>query len=474
MSKSYFNEDTIVAIATAANVYSAIGVIRVSGPQAFSAAKNVLQPHSKRDNFWQNVSSHQMYRASVISEGRVIDDGLFVFMRGPNSYTGEDQVEIQIHGNPLLLQRVCNAFIQTGMARLAEPGEFSFRAFRNGKIDLSQAEAVADLISAASPQASERALNVLLGNTKKFIDNMKDRLVRCLAEVEVDIDFSDQGVSVINYKEWAVHLNDWVREIESARLAFLQTQPLREGVRLALVGEPNAGKSTLFNAILQEDRSIVSEHAGTTRDVVREQFLLGGVLVRLSDTAGLRATNDSIEHQGIHRTWGEIKSAHIVALVLDASQLTNHAVFLEKVSQFETELEKQNPDAKKLILINKIDLFPNGLPFVISKNASYSIVCLSALKNQGRQDFEAALVRAFSLNNQEEGALLGRMRHFELLGRAVAAVEQAILKVEKDELFPDLLATDLREALSALGEITGEVNSDQVLQLIFSEFCIGK
>jgi tRNA modification GTPase len=269
----YFNEDTIAAIASANEVAAAVGVIRVSGPDAWAASSKIIQKMNGSGFPSEKVESHRLYRALLkAADGYFLDDGMFVWMKSPHSFTGEDVVELHLHGNPQLLRRVMKELMAHGV-REALPGEFSFRAFRSGKLTLDQAESVADLISSRSEESSRRALNQLLGHAKPELELLKKELIDRLAEIEIDIDFSDQGLSIIDYDKWTRKLESWIARVERIRQEFLDSQPLREGIRLALVGAPNSGKSSLFNRLLGEDRSIVSSQAGTTRDVVREALI---------------------------------------------------------------------------------------------------------------------------------------------------------------------------------------------------------
>jgi tRNA modification GTPase len=357
-------------------------------------------------------------------------------------------------------------------ARQALAGEFSFRAFRNGKVSLDQAESVADLISSQSEESSRRALSQLLGHVKPELALLKKELVDRLAEIEIDIDFSDQGLSIIDYAAWEKKLENWCSRVERIRQEFLDSQPLREGIRLALVGAPNSGKSSLFNRLLGEDRSIVNAQAGTTRDVVREALYLKGVLFRLSDTAGIRSTADSIESEGIDRSFGEVRLAQLVVWVFDATEMEE--ALEDRWAALRSHLAS---GAKVLAVWNKADQVaePSSawLSFFRGKQVPTAIV--SAATGTGLPQLTDQLISFFQQSSsQAPDFLLSRRRHFEVLGAASEAVGQALEKVKNGEQFPDLLAIDLRMAMSKLGEITGEFSSDDLLNHIFAEFCIGK
>ncbi|RYZ99473.1 MAG: tRNA uridine-5-carboxymethylaminomethyl(34) synthesis GTPase MnmE [Proteobacteria bacterium] len=474
---NYFNEDTIAAIASAPEVAAAVGIIRISGPRAWPTAAAVLfKPKAGTPFEAAAVESHRLYRALVRrADGQNLDDAMFVWMKGPHSFTGEDVVELHLHGNPYLLRRVLQAVCAAG-AREAMPGEFSFRAFRNGKLSLAQAESINDLISSKSEESSRRSLSQLLGHGVAELALLKRELVDRLAEIEVDIDFSDQGLSILDYDAFDAKLGRWQERVAALRQEFLDSRPIAEGVRLALVGAPNSGKSSLFNRMLGEDRSIVSQQAGTTRDVVRESIYLKDVLFRLSDTAGIRATADSIEAEGIDRSFGEVRTAQAVIWVLDA--LAEGEGSIGSLESRWAELKSHlDPSARVIIACNKADLVkttPRNIED-FAKSAGLPLNLVSASTGEAIRGLIADLVALFAISHTESGNfVLSRWRHYEVLGSAYEAVAAARAKVKSGERFPDLLSIDLRTALSKVGEISGEFSSEDLLHHIFAEFCIGK
>lgn len=474
MAADYFSEETIASIITAANAVSAIGVIRVSGPGAFEKISALLRKTDCSPFQLEKIESHKLYRCTILSkEGQALDDGMFVWMRGPHSFTGEEVVELHLHGNPYLLRKILNEIQHCGV-RAALPGEFSFRAFRNGRLTLDQAESIADLIGSQSTDGARRSVEQLLGRNKGELARLKADLVNRLAEIEVDIDFSDQGLSVLNYELWVEKLEAWCASIEDTRKEFLLSQPLREGVKLALFGAPNSGKSSLFNRILGEDRSIVNQEAGTTRDVVRESIYLDGLLLRVSDTAGIRETGNEIESEGIERSFGEIRSADLMLWVLDG--VLEKETSRESIEARWGRIQGSLPIEKMVVVWNKSDLSEKisatWATFLSEKGVSS--VVLSAKTGAGFDSLRKAIVAKFQKSGAEPSFLISRTRHYEVLGSAVVAVRSAIERVGRGEKFPDLLASDLREALSKIGEITGEFTSDDLLRHIFAEFCIGK
>ncbi len=473
MSSQYFNSDTIAAIVTAANAISGVGIIRVSGPSAWSAVSRVVRRRAGSSFESSGVESHKLVRCIFVgADGREIDDGMMVWMKAPNSFTGEDVFELHLHGSPLLLRAVMHQLQKSGV-REALPGEFSFRAFRNGKLTLDEAESIADLISSRSEEGARRALNHLLGRPRAEIEKLKKELVDRLAEVEIDIDFSDQGLSVFQHENWALCLEKWVARVTAIREDFLRSQPARDGIRLALVGEPNSGKSSLFNSLLGEDRSIVSQEAGTTRDVVREAIEVRGLLFRISDTAGIRSTGNEIEAEGINRSFGEAESAHLVLWIFDGSKSFSKDFLKNELSVFQ---QKTGSSAKVIAVWNKNDLSEmagDWKSFFLQRKIA--VASVSAKNGRGLDSLVDEITRLFSVQAVDQPDFsISRMRHFEVLGKAAESVTQAIQKVRSGEHFPDLLAADLRSALHSLGELTGEFTSDDLLNHIFAEFCIGK
>jgi tRNA modification GTPase len=474
LSGQYFNNDTIAAVITAQNAIAGVGVIRISGERAWESVVCLLSKHGHRSTFEADgVESHKLFRCVVArKDGSPLDDGMFVWMKAPHSFTGEHVIELHLHGNPLVLRLVMQELLHQGV-REALPGEFSFRAFRNGKLTLDQAEAVADMVSSRSESGAMRALNHLLGTPRAEIERMKRVLIDRLAEVEMDIDFSDQGLSLFQHDSWASKLENWVGKVEVIREEFIRSQPLRDGIRLALVGEPNSGKSSLFNRLLGEDRSIVSDEAGTTRDIVRESTQFGGLLFRLSDTAGIRSTANEIEAKGIEKTFGEAGSAHLALWVFDGATYSAANDLRSSLLEMQKRIGK---DTELLAVWNKVDLSPvnaSWQKFFLEENVP--TVAVSAKSGNGLALLKEEIAQIFSRGSSAQPDFsISRTRHYEVLGRAVEFVGEAVRKVRSGEHFPDLLAADLKAALQCFGELTGEFTSDDLLNHIFAEFCIGK
>ena len=436
-----------------------------------------------------------MYRCYFLSEKKeIIDDGMFVFMKTPHSYTGENYVEFHTHGNPYLLNKILGAIVKSGEARKALPGEFSFRAFQNGKMDLSQVEAVADLIASESYENIKASAKILKGEFKRSFFSMKENLVNILAQVELDIDFSDQDISTINYEKIAKNLEIWLEKVNVLCRRYEETIPLREGISTIFVGAPNSGKSTLFNRLLGEDRSIVSKTKGTTRDVVKEKVYFKDLLLLLSDTAGIRTDPGPLEKEGIVRSYGELDKAQLVFLLIGLKdKITKGDFWEEEEVSFIREMLKKlysiNRKAKIFLLLNKIDriekeniddfkqLFLSRLSSEEIKEVSFYTLPISAKEGLGLGLLKEKVLESFSVIAspfQEEGTEVTRKRHYHLLQKASERIKQAIYMIREDRYSPDILCQELRMALDFMGEITGEVSSEDLLNHIFSNFCIGK
>lgn len=481
MASHYLNTDTIVAAATPLHAVGAIGIVRVSGPDAVAAVSKIVRPRNPalQDEAQRlsakRMKTHRLYRCGFFAaDGGLIDEGMFVWMKSPHSYTGEDSFELHAHGNPYIVTRIVEAIIASGLARAAEPGEFSFRAFRNGKMDLAQAESVAELIAAKSHAAMRLALSALHGSARKAVGSIQEDVFAALALVELDIDFSDQGVAQLDYPGLKQRIAGLIERIGACRERFRKTAPLREGIRTAIVGAPNSGKSTLFNQLLGEDRSIVSDVAGTTRDVVRESILFKGVLLVLSDTAGIRDANDAIEREGIARSFVEVKDAHLVLALVDGSDAV--AARRARVEEMLADIRRRNPGAAVILVFNKQDIVTEPeRGRRASEFAGLAPLELSAKTGAGLAALHERILAIFSANDLgDEAGGITQARHDDLLRRAQEHLQGAVARIEGGELAPDLLALDLRAAVDAIGEISGQLSTDDLLNFIFSKFCIGK
>ncbi len=442
--------DTIAAIATAPG-RGGVGVIRVSGPGVAALAQGVLGrlPAPRHASFAR-------FRAE---DGDVLDEGIALYFPGPNSFTGEDVLELQGHGGPVVLKRLLRRCVELG-ARLAEPGEFSKRAFLNDKLDLAQAEAVADLIDASSEEAARSAMRSLRGAFSGEIRTLVDQVINLRMLVEATLDFPEEDIDFLE----AADAHGKLKGIQAQLAAVLRTARqgsiLREGVHVVLVGQPNVGKSSLMNALAGDEVAIVTDIAGTTRDTLREQIHIDGVPLHIIDTAGLRETTDTVERIGIERTWQAIDKADIALMLLDA----RHGL-----TEGEQAILARFPDKlRRLKVFNKIDL--SGEAAGLSELGGVPVVYLSAKRGEGVDLLRSQLLAAVGYESDGQGVFMARERHLDAIRRAAAHLELAELQYRQIELF----AEELRLAQNALNEITGEFTADDLLGEIFSRFCIGK
>ncbi|RRN78690.1 MULTISPECIES: tRNA uridine-5-carboxymethylaminomethyl(34) synthesis GTPase MnmE [Pseudoxanthomonas] len=440
--------DTIAAIATAPGA-GGVGIVRLSGPRALAIAAALCgrEPAPRR-------ALRAFFREA---DGAVIDDGIVLAFPGPHSFTGEDVAELQAHGSPVLLQRLVERCRELG-ARQARPGEFSERAFLNGKLDLVQAEAIADLIAASDLRAARAARRSLEGAFSRQAEDIAAELLRLRIHVEAAIDFVDEPIETLGLPQVAAGLQRLRAALEQLLQRAERGRRLRDGLHAVLLGRPNAGKSSLLNALAGDARAIVADVAGTTRDVLREVVRIDGLELVLADTAGLREGGDAIEREGMRRARAEVARADLALLVLDARDPEPDRALLEEVAR-EVPL--------KLWIHNKADLLP-------APPAGDGALYVSALTGQGLDGLHAALRRLAASGAPEaaEGEFSARARHLEALRRTLQAVDAAALELEAGQL--ELAAEQLRLAHDALGGLTGRLTADELLGHIFSSFCIGK
>lgn len=443
--------DIIAAIATAPG-RGGIGVVRVSGPDLLDFARTLCGrlPVPRQAHFCSFSDS----------KGRAIDQGLLLFFKAPASYTGEDVVELQGHGGPAVLRLVLERCLELG-ARLAEPGEFTRRAFLNGKLDLAQAEGVADLIEASTAAAARSALRSLSGRFSEEMHHIVDRLIDLRMLVEATLDFPEEEVEFLERARAMERLAEIRAAIDDVLVRAHQGALLRSGLNVVLVGEPNVGKSSLLNQLTGEDRAIVTDIAGTTRDAVRETIQLEGIPLHVIDTAGLRTTEDVVERLGIDRTWREIERADVIVRMVDASAVAGNGD-----ATIDARLP---PEVARIIVHNKIDLMDGEVRRLTAEDGSTHIH-LSAVTGAGVDLLRQELLRVAGWQPQAEDLILARERHLRALQRGLEHVIAAGDQAEALELF----AEELRCAQEALGEITGDFGADELLGVIFSRFCIGK
>lgn len=456
------NEDTIAAIATPAG-RGALGIVRLSGPQACAIAGRVFRGDG---GDVASLPSHTVHLGRVVSDGECLDTVLLTVMRAPRSYTGEDTVELSCHGGRVVLARVLGAVVAAG-ARPAGPGEFTRRAFLNGKMDLAQAEAVQELIAAESELAARVAAEHLRGRLSAEVGALRDGLVEVLGEIEAAIDFPDEGIEPESRPALRARLAA-LRARGAALLGtFAEGRRVREGVRVVIAGKPNAGKSSLLNALLDEERAIVTAQPGTTRDVLRESLVLQGVLLTVVDTAGVREPRDAAEAEGVRRSREALGEADLVLLVLDGAVALDEADF---------EIAAGIGGRAFITVINKMDLALHAdFDALKVRLVGQASVHTSALEKTGLDALKAAIVEAAWPSGLpgSDAALVTEVRHRDALARAEAALGETAASLE-DGRGLELAAADAREALDALGEIVGAVTRDDILDRIFSKFCIGK
>lgn len=447
------SEDTIAALATPAGV-GAISVIRVSGPKSIEAVDSIFDGAVKLIK----ANTHTIHYGRINYANEVIDDVLVSVFRAPNSYTGEDSVEISTHGSQLIVEKIIKSLLEKDI-RLAEPGEFTKRAFLNGRMDLAQAEAVVDVINSRTEASLRGARNQLDGLLSAKVDFLREMLINSSSMLELELDFAEEDLEFLPKDKVIEKIDEIIFEIEKLLQTYSFGKVIRDGVNVALVGKPNVGKSSLLNYMLKESRAIVSEIPGTTRDVIREEFSLDGILFRLFDTAGIRLTEDEIEKEGVFRSRDAVKNADVVLFLNDI--IDGFAEDLYK------ELKQLIKEDKILKIVNKIDLLHN-----------HNIECdveISAKTGEGIESlFKAMKQKAIgSESYSERGAVVSNLRHFNALKKAKDHLVQAKDSV-KSGMSGEFIAVDLRNAESSLGEIIGKVTTEDILNNIFAKFCIGK
>jgi tRNA modification GTPase len=447
--------DTIAAIATAPGA-GAIGIVRVSGPAAVDVARAVFS--GRHPAAW---SSHRLMRGDVLGpDGQRIDDGLAVLMRAPHSYTGEDVLELHCHGSPAALQEVLRAALAAG-ARPADPGEFTKRAFLNGKLDLAQAEAVMDLVRCRTPSAASRAADQLSGSLSRHLAELRERLIRLKAHLEVLIDFTDEDVD-LEPDAVAGEAEELRRLLADLSSTYRSGRIYREGLRVAITGRPNVGKSSLLNAMARANRAIVTEIPGTTRDVLEEVIDIGGVPVVIADTAGLREAGDRVEQLGIERARAAAVAADLVVVVLDRSVPYADPPYWPEADQ------------SIVVAVNKIDLpaqwehEPQDLLAVAA-----AVVHVSAQSGAGIGELERAIVGVAAGGAHDSTPPLTNTRQRDAVAKVEASLTRAV-EAARAGAPPDLVAVDVQIALEHLGTVTGEIVNDDILDMVFREFCMGK
>ncbi len=464
------NKDTIVALATPSGA-GAIAIIRISGEDAIKIGSEVFQSVKGKDLLKQKT--HTLHLGSIVDGSKILDQALVSIFKGSNSYTGENTVEISCHGSIYIQQQIIQLLLRKG-CRMAEPGEFTLRSFLNGKMDLSQAEAVADLISSDNEASHQIAMQQMRGGFSNEIAKLREELLNFASLIELELDFAEEDVEFADRTQF----HDLVNRIEFVlkRLidSFAVGNVIKNGIPVAIVGEPNVGKSTLLNALLNEERAIVSEIAGTTRDTIEDELVIGGIGFRFIDTAGIRETKDVVESIGIKKTFEKIEQAQVILY------LFNSLEFQVSGLKFQVEIEKiknKFPLKPLIVIINKVDLLSQEDIVSIEKQLqtlNLKLLKISAKQNIGIDELKNQLlsfVNTGALRNNE--TIVTNTRHYDSLLKALDEIQKVKYGLETN-LSSDLMAVDIREALYQFGLITGQVTNDELLGNIFANFCIGK
>lgn len=462
-----FETDTIAAISTAL-WEGAIGIVRLSGPDALAISDRFVNIGKKKKV--TTVDSHTIHYGHVtdLSTGTLVDEVMVTVMKAPRTFTREDTVEINCHGGIVAVNQILEVALEVG-ARLAEPGEFTKRAFLNGRIDLSQAEAVMDIIQAKSSRAKDLALSQLEGKLSKKIQNLRQSMLKTLAAIEVTIDYPEYDeAEELTLKEIKTTARDIQSQINRLLQESKQGKILREGIKTAIIGRPNVGKSSLLNVLLQEDKAIVTSIAGTTRDTIEETLTIRGIPLTLIDTAGIRETDDLVEQIGVKRSQEAIDRSDLILLVLNQSQ---------ELTEEDKKLLALTKEKKRIILLNKSDLESrlNLTELEETLNGQSQVITTSMLTDQGIEDLEEAILTLFMTGKIDEKDMtyVSNARHIQLLKEALKALDD-VLEAADMGVGVDLIQIDLTRAWDLLGQITGESAPDELLNQLFSQFCLGK
>jgi len=469
---SQYQSDTIIALATPSGI-GAIGVIRLSGPDAISLVNQVF---GGKDLSKQH--SHTIHFGTIKDEKQVLDEVLVSIFIGPRSYTRENVVEISTHGSAFIIESILKLLIRKG-ARPANPGEFTLRAFLNGQLDLSQAEAVADLIASNSQASHQVAMQQMRGGFSSELQHLRDQLIHFASMIELELDFGEEDVEFANRNDLKGLIYQIQRILHRLIQSFEQGNVMKNGVPVVIAGKPNVGKSTLLNALLNEERAIVSEIAGTTRDTVEDHMIIGGINFRFIDTAGIRDTEDIIEAKGVERTHEKIKQAKLIIYLVDPEQ---------EVEEIQAQLYYlEHLEIPYLSLVNKQDLIDHEFTKQLdsgmrnsdsenrkSGNQKTGLLFISARKKEGIDALKQEILRKVNLHSiNTDDVLVSNIRHLEALQKTEESLNRVLQNIDQP-ITSDFLASDIKQALYYLGEITGQVTTDDLLKTIFSKFCIGK
>ncbi|MDG1966965.1 MAG: tRNA uridine-5-carboxymethylaminomethyl(34) synthesis GTPase MnmE [Flavobacteriaceae bacterium] len=455
------NQETIIALATP-NGLGAISVIRISGLNAISVTEKLFKP--KGNKKLSNQKSHTVHLGHLMKNGHELDEVLVTLFKGPHSYTGENTIEISCHGSTFIQQEIIDLFIENGI-RVANPGEFTLRAFINGKMDLNQAEAVADLIASENEGSHKLAMEQMKNGFSNDLKKLRAELLHFSSMIELELDFSQEDVEFAERSEFKKLTVKIQTELEKLIDSFKSGNVLKNGISVAIAGKPNAGKSSLLNTLLNEDKAIVSDIPGTTRDSIEDSLVIDGINFRFTDTAGLRETEDIIESKGIEKTKEKINNARILIYLFDSNDTTFNEINSDMKS-FKRE------DLSVLLVRNKVDL-QNTNQSLINQLEKFEIIEISANNIDSVSSLKKRLVNEINILNPYTDTVISNSRHYEALMKALKAIKEVNMGLKSD-ISGDLLSVDIRKSIEHLAEITGEITNDDVLGNIFANFCIGK
>ena len=455
------NQETIIALATP-NGLGAISVIRISGLNAISVTEKLFKP--KGNKKLSNQKSHTVHLGHLMKNGHELDEVLVTLFKGPHSYTGENTIEISCHGSTFIQQEIIDLFIENGI-RVANPGEFTLRAFINGKMDLNQAEAVADLIASENEGSHKLAMEQMKNGFSNDLKKLRAELLHFSSMIELELDFSQEDVEFAERSEFKKLTVKIQTELEKLIDSFKSGNVLKNGISVTIAGKPNAGKSSLLNTLLNEDKAIVSDIPGTTRDSIEDSLVIDGINFRFTDTAGLRETEDIIESKGIEKTKEKINNARILIYLFDSNDTTFNEINSDMKS-FKRE------DLSVLLVRNKVDL-KNTNQNLINQLEKFEIIEISANNIDSVSSLKKRLVNEINILNPYTDTVISNSRHYEALMKALKAIEEVNMGLKSD-ISGDLLSVDIRKSIEHLAEITGEITNDDVLGNIFANFCIGK
>ena len=455
------NQETIIALATPTGL-GAISVIRISGLNAISITEKLFK--SKGNKKLSNQNSHTVHLGHLIKNNHELDEVLVTIFKGPNSYTGENTIEISCHGSTYIQQEIIDLFIENGI-RVANPGEFTLRAFINGKMDLNQAEAVADLIASENEGSHKLAMEQMKNGFSNDLKKLRAELLHFSSMIELELDFSQEDVEFAERSEFKKLTVRIQNELEKLIDSFKSGNVLKNGISVAIAGKPNAGKSSLLNTLLNEDKAIVSDIPGTTRDSIEDSLVIDGINFRFTDTAGLRETKDIIESKGIEKTKEKINNARVLIYLFDSNDTT--------FSEISSDLKSfKRKDLSVLLVRNKIDI-KNTNQKLITELEKFELIEISANNSESVSLLKKRLVNEINILNPYTDTVISNSRHYEALMKALKAIEEVNVGLKSD-ISGDLLSVDIRKSIEHLAEITGDITNDDVLGNIFANFCIGK